>query len=629
MDVVERARQAVVPVRRGHQVARQPLDHLGIGGLAGVGDLALVLRKQRLERDAARRQLLARPAVLLQTAEAGAQHAHGPVGPLGVAAEPEQVVGGAARQVVGAALHLRHLDGRPPQADVRRQIGVADHPDVARLAFGGAERHRGAFVDGHGQAARHGDEAVGGGGHEQAHGVGFGHQTGRRQRRRGAEADLLLGDEQRAPQLDVLQQGRPLGRPHAGRVAAGHGTPWPGRALVRRADDHAVEVGERMPPRRRLAQPRARSVGDDEILAQQFVGKPRQIGAEAAVLGQRRAQRVDHQVGLLAHGLQQPHRPGKARRIQFERIGDGAGDAAHDQVDRHQAFERLQRDAVADHAQVAALHQQQAEVAGKIGMAEEIVVARARREQGNGRVGAIGATRERGLQLLEERRQPLRAAGAEQVAGDVGVHHAVGERVADAGRRLGVRVDHAPAAVGAARQIGREELDVATGRPEMLAWPQVGRIAEHQLMRNGAGRQQALRPVDIGEHRLEQPGALNQPALQLAPFLRREDERHQVHPPRLRGAGRVGEQIVGDAGLAHPRVQVLHARRPGRRVERGQLFEKRQPLRPDRARCRHQLVEARHGRPIAGGQIAGRQHLGLAAEHVRVTARCHIVPAAP
>ena len=248
-------------------------------------------------------------------------------------------------------------------------------------------------------------------------------------------------------------------------------------------------------------------------------------------------------------------------------------------------------------------------------MTEEIVVARARRQQRNARIGPVGAARQRCLQLLEERCQSLRVAGAENIAGDIGVHHAVGERVADAGRRFHVRVDHAPAAVGSARQVCREELYVASRRPQMLAGPQIGGIAEHQLMRNGAGGQQTLRPVEIGQHRFEEPSALNEPALQLAPFIGREDERDEVHPPRLRRAGRVGEQIVGDAGLAHSRIQVLHARRPGRRIERGERLEKRQPVRPDRPRRRHQLVEARHGRPIAGGQIAIRQHLGLTAEH--------------
>ena len=167
---------------------------------------------------------------------------------------------------------------------------------------------------------------------------------------------------------------------------------------------------------------------------------------------------------MLAHGLQQAHRAGKARGVELERIRHRAGDAAHDQVDRHQAVQRLERDAVAGHAQVAAFDQQQAEIAGEIGMAEEIVVARPRRQQGDGRVGAIGAARQGGLQLLEKRRQPQRLAGTEDVAGDVGVHHAVGERIADAGRRLGVRVDDAPAAVGPARQVGGEELDEAAGR---------------------------------------------------------------------------------------------------------------------------------------------------------------------
>ncbi len=186
---------------------------------------------------------------------------------------------------------------------------------------------------------------------------------------------------------------------------------------------------------------------------------------------------------MLAHGLQQSDRPGKTRCVELERIGRVAGHAAHDQVDRHQAVQRLERHAVAGDAQVAAFHQQQPEIAGEIGVAEEVVVARPGRQQRDGRVGAIGAPGERRLQLLKERRQPHRLARREDIAGDIGVHHAVGERIADAGRGLGMRVDHAPAPVGSARDVGGEELEEPARRLQAMAGPQEGRIAEHELMR--------------------------------------------------------------------------------------------------------------------------------------------------
>ena len=115
----------------------------------------------------------------------------------------------------------------------------------------------------------------------------------------------------------------------------------------------------------------------------------------------------------------------------------------------------------------------------------------------------------------------MRLAGREDVARDVGVHHAVGERVADAGRRLGMRVDHAPAPVGSARDVGGEELDEPARRPQAMAGPQKGRIAEHELMGNGARRQQVLRPVEVGEDGFEQLRALDQRALQAAATPRR------------------------------------------------------------------------------------------------------------
>ena len=60
---------------------------------------------------------------------------------------------------------------------------------------------------------------------------------------------------------------------------------------------------------------------------------------------------------------------------------------------------------------------------------------------------------------------------------------------------------------------------IAAWRLQVMAGPQEGGIAEHELMGNGAGRQQLLRPVEVGEDGLEQARALDQRALEPAPFL--------------------------------------------------------------------------------------------------------------
>ena len=545
-------------------------------------------------------------AVLLQAAQAGAQRAHGPVGALGVAAEPEQVVGGTARQIAGQPAHLRRLDGGPPQAVEGRQRGVADHPHIARFPVGRAQGHRHIGVDRHGQAPRQDGEAVGGRGHEHAHGIGFRHQPRRSQRRRGAEADLLLRHQRGPPDLDLLQQLGALGGAQPRRIDTGDGAARPGRALVRGTDHHVLEIGESVPAALRVAQPPPGPIRHQQLLAQHRLGELRQVGAQAAVLGQRRAGRVDHEVGLLAQCLQQTHRAGEARGVQLQRIRYAARHAAHDQVDRHQAVQRLERDAVAGDAQIAALHQQQAEVAGEIGVAEEVAVARPRRQQGNGGVGAVGAPGQCALQLLEERRQAHGVAGAENVAGNVGVHHAVGDGVADAGRRLRMRVDDAPAPVRAAREVAGEELDVAAGRFDAMAGAQEGGIAEYQLVRDGARRQQPLRAVQVRKDALEQPRPLDQGALELPPLPGRHHQRHQVDAPGLRRARRIGERIVRDAGFAHPRVELLGAQRAGGRAQRGELVQQRLPVRPEAAGRVDQLVEASGQGPIALGQAALR-----------------------
>ena len=261
---------------------------------------------------------------------------------------------------------------------MRRRRRVAGNPHVARLSVRCAEGHGGIGVNGHGQAARHDRIAIAGRGDEQAQSIGFGHQARRRQRRRRAEPDLCLRHQCGAANFDLAQQGVELVGPQTGRIDARDGAARPRRALVRRADDDLLDVGQCVLADRGIAEPPARSVRDQQILAEDGLGELRQIGAQSAVFGQRRSQRIGDEIRMLAHGLQQSHGPGETRCVELERIGRVAGHAAHDQVDRHQAVQRLERHAVAGDAQVAAFDQQQPEIASQISVAEVVVVARAR-----------------------------------------------------------------------------------------------------------------------------------------------------------------------------------------------------------------------------------------------------------
>ncbi len=236
----------------------------------------------------------------------------------------------------------------------------------------------------------------------------------------------------------------------------------------------------------RFAEPAARRIGDEQLLAEQTLAHRRQIRAEAAVLRDGRAERIAHELRRLAAGLHETGRPAIARIVELQRIGLAAVDAAHDEIDALQAFERLQEDAVASGAQVAALDQQVAEIARQVGVTEVVVVVRAWRQQRDARIAAPGKHRQVGLHTLEEGREAHAVAGLEQVAGDVRVHDTIGERIADAGRRLGVIVDDAPAAIGLACEVDGVELQVSRCRLDAVAWAQKGGIGENERRRDQA-----------------------------------------------------------------------------------------------------------------------------------------------
>ncbi len=203
-------------------------------------------------------------------------------------------------------------------------------------------------------------------------------------------------------------------------------------------------------------------------------------------------------------------------------------------------------------------------------MTEVVVVVRAGREQRDARIAASGEHRQVALHALEEGRQTHAVAGFEQVAGDVRMHDAVGECIADAGRRLGVIVDDAPAAIGLAREVDGVEVQVSQWRLDAVAGTKKSGIGENERRRDQAVAQQLLLAVGVGEDGVEQARALDQRSFERMPVGARENERDEVDLPTFPRRGRIGEDVVSDAHLAHAPVEVFGALRL---LGRGQLGE--------------------------------------------------------
>jgi hypothetical protein len=153
-------------------------------------------------------------------------------------------------------------------------------------------------------------------------------------------------------------------------------------------------------------------------------------------------------------------------------------------------------------------------------------------------------------------------------------------------------VDDAPASVDLARQVDGVEMQVAGLGHDAVAGTEEGGVGEHEGRRDEAVAQQLLLAVGVGEDGVQQAGALDERRLQRAPLAAREDERDEVDFPPLSRRRRVGEDVVGDAHLAHAPVEAFGALRLLGSRQLGKGGEKRPPVRTDNALLVHQLVVA-------------------------------------
>ena len=143
MELVEAVTQAV-GTRRVHQ---EPCELLDTVPAVEAVLLLLLQRRPTLELEPQQavqdRGVAVGPAILEEPRHHAAQDAHGALGPLGIAAEPEQIVGGPAQEVASdpAQMHLAHAGAQ--DADLLAlQCGCGD-PQVLAAEAVGQRRRRG------------------------------------------------------------------------------------------------------------------------------------------------------------------------------------------------------------------------------------------------------------------------------------------------------------------------------------------------------------------------------------------------------------------------------------------------------------------------------------------------------
>jgi hypothetical protein len=117
-------------------------------------------------------------------------------------------------------------------------------------------------------------------------------------------------------------------------------------------------------------------------------------------------------------------------------------------------------------------------------------------------------------------------------------------------------------------------------------------MAERDLGREPALREQLLPAVQIAQHSVQQARALRDARLDPPPLRRAQDERQGIENPRAIPALRVGVYIVGDAVLDDHAPREFGGAPRSLRVVLEHAVDERLPVIADAAFAVQQLVEA-------------------------------------
>ena len=356
------------------------------------------------------------------------------------------------------------------------------------------------------------------------------------------------------------------------------------------------------PPRRRRRQ--------GQLFVQQSAAQGGQKRYQRSAFQPAAAQRVDDADVAGPHRLHQTCAAEQRRLIQFERIAERIVQPPQDDVNRLQAGQRFEIDALVAHRQVAALDQGVAEVARQIGVLEVGFVIRSGGQQHDARVVAVARCHvvQRLPQGGKVRRQPLHLAVAQHLGQDARQHLAILQRIAGPGRALGAVGQHPPTTVRRARQVGGVDVQVAVvGHRQAVARPQKAGVREHQFRRQQPFGEQALRAVYVRQHGVQQPRPLRQGGFQSRPFRRPDNPRHRVQFPRAFHAARVVVHVVRDAVFVDHPPRLLPAVRQFLRAQGLQRLDHVLPVRARLAVGGKRLVVGPGWRAVAGKQAAARR----------------------
>ena len=425
---------------------------------------------------------------------------------------------------------------------------------------------------------------------------------GRARRDRAVAPDGCARKAQAAlhrPGVGVLVHGHVVAVGLAGRVGRTQVHGLRGAAAAREgAAQHLVgELLTHVAPGRGLATPPGGQAGQGQRLAQQALGDAGQEALDGRCLEEGAAQRVGQHPRAGARGLQKARHAERPVGAQLQRVAPVVVEPAHHAVHGLQAFHRLEVEAFAAHGEVATLHQRQAEITRKVRVLEVGLAVGPGREQHHARVGVA---RHLGGTLLQRVEQQSVAAGdalhaqRREGLGELPRDDKpVVQNIAQAAGPLRALRHQPPTAVGAARQVeGGDEEALATRRRHADHGPQPARMAQQQGGWQQALVQQRLRAVEVGQHALQQLGALHHAGLDGGPVGGFDDQRQQLQRPGPRrdaAAARaaLGEHVVRDAveadALLHLRdaaVQVLGHRD----ATRGRRHLRHEAL-PGRAQC--------------------------------------------
>ncbi len=155
----------------------------------------------------------------------------------------------------------------------------------------------------------------------------------------------------------------------------------------------------------------------------------------------------------------------------------------------------------------------------------------------------------------EETCQPLDPAFPIDLRHHPAQHDAVLERIAGSRGRLRPVGEHHEATVLSPPEIGRVQ-----GEPPLVDRDDVGaraqehRVAEDEVRRDEAAREEVLAAVEIPQHGVEQSGALRQAFGEPPPLLRGNHDRKRGKVPRPGGAARISVSVIAYAVLVQQRA---------------------------------------------------------------------------